>query len=124
MKGATMARMNVKTPARVAGDRNAGIAAERLRIGEILNSDVARRNPDMARKLALDTALDAESAKSILASAPAANPFLAAMEHFGPVGVDASGVQVSSDPKAERLAEIKGSMDAFNADRQTNRPAA
>lgn len=54
---------------------------KRLRISSILESSEGKRNPAMAQKLALYSALDAETAKSILAEAPtAANPYLQAME--------------------------------------------
>ncbi|MEK9282816.1 hypothetical protein MTR72_24830 [Bradyrhizobium sp. ISRA442] len=75
----------------------------------------------MAQKLALDAALDAETAKSILAAAPAANPYLAAMEREGQVGIGAASVEIADDPKAVRLKEIEGSMKVFNA---TNRRAS
>lgn len=107
-----------KTPA-VTGEANAAIASERLRIGAILESPEGKRNPAMAQKLALGSALDAETARSILAEAPAANPYLAAMDREGPVGLGAASVDIVSDPKTLRLREIEGSMKAFNKSRRS-----
>ncbi|MDA9498434.1 hypothetical protein [Bradyrhizobium sp. CCBAU 11357] len=104
--------------ATVSGDRNAAIAAERLRIAAILESPEGKRNPAMAQKLALGSVLDAETARSILAEAPAANPYLAAADRECPIGLSASTVDIAADPKAARLAEIKVGMNAFNASRK------
>ncbi|WP_407194292.1 hypothetical protein [Bradyrhizobium sp. STM 3566] len=104
-----------KQPA-VTGEANAAIASERLRIAAILESPEGKRNPAMAQKLALGSALDAETARSILAEAPAANPYLAAMDREGPIGLSASTVDITGDPKAARMKEIEGSMKAFNAE--------
>jgi hypothetical protein len=102
----------------VTGEANAAIASERLRIAAILESPEGRRNPAMAQKLALGSALDAETARSILAEAPAANPYLAAMEREGPVGLGAASVDIVGDSKTARLREIEGSMKAFNKSRR------
>lgn len=107
-----------KLPA-VTGEANAAIASERLRIAAILDSPEGRRNPAMAQKLALGSALDAETARSILAEAPAANPYLAAMDREGPTGLGAASVDIVNDPKTARLKEIEGSMKAFNKSRRS-----
>ena len=104
----------VKKPAAVTGAANAAIAIERARIRDILESAEAKRNPAMAQKLALDAALDVETAKSILAEVPPANPFLAAMELHGPTGLRSATVDITNDPKAARLAEIRQSARAIN----------
>ncbi|MGY3618417.1 hypothetical protein [Bradyrhizobium sp. USDA 10063] len=101
------ARKTPKIPAAVGGDTNAAIASERLRISAILESAEGKRNPAMAQKLALYSTLDVDTAKSILAEAPAANPYLQAMDREGPVGLSAATLDVSNDPRAARLQEIK-----------------
>ncbi|MGY4570796.1 hypothetical protein [Bradyrhizobium sp. USDA 3256] len=107
-----------KKPVAVTGDDNAAIAAERLRISSILESPEGRRNPAMAQKLALYSVLDAETAKSILADAPAANPYLQAMDREGPIGLQATTIDVSNDPVAARREEIKQTARAFNNERR------
>jgi hypothetical protein len=106
-------------PAAVAGELNAAVLNERLRIHAILESAEGKRNPAMAQELALRTALDAETARSILARAPAANPFTEAMSRLGPInigeGIGANVETFVTDPRAARLKEIDGSMAAFNA---------
>jgi len=104
--------------AAVSGDTNAAVLNERLRIHAILESAEGKRNPAMAQELALRTALDAETARSILSRAPAANPFTEAMSRLGPINIgDGIGANVETfvnDPKAARLKEIEVSMKAFN----------
>lgn len=107
-----------KVPA-VTGEANAAIASERLRIAAILESPEGRRNPAMAQKLALGSALDAETARSILAEAPAANPYILASEKECPIGLGAASVDINNDPKTARLKEIEGSMKAFNKSRRS-----
>jgi hypothetical protein len=106
--------------AAVSGDTNAAVLSERLRVSAILESAEGRRNPSMAQELALRTALDAESARSILARAPAANPFTEAMSRQGPIGIgDGIGANVetfNSDPRTARLKEIEVSVAAYNDD--------
>jgi hypothetical protein len=112
--------MPIKTdiPA-VSGDDNAAIASERLRISSILESPEGQRNPKMAQKLALYSSLDVETAKSILADAPAANPYLAAMDKEGATGISAaSSGGLNTDPKTARLAEIAESVKALNNERR------
>ncbi|KYK44301.1 hypothetical protein A1D31_36760 [Bradyrhizobium liaoningense] len=106
-----------KAPA-VTGEANAAIASERLRIAAILESAEGRRNPAMAQKLALGSALDAETARGILAEAPAANPYLAAMDREGPIGLSASTVDIAADPRAARLKEIQEGARALNNERR------
>lgn len=105
--------------AAVSGDTNAAVLSERLRVSAILESAEGKRNPAMAQELALRTALDAETARSILARAPAANPFTEAMSRLGPInigeGIGANVETFVTDPRAARLKEIDGSMAAFNA---------
>ncbi len=72
----------------------------------------------MAQKLALYSVLDAETAKSILADAPAANPYLQAMDREGPIGLQATTIDVSNDPVAARREEIKQTARAFNNERR------
>lgn len=106
-----------KKVATVTGDENAAIAAERLRVASILESPEGRRNPAMAQKLALYSVLDAETARGILAEAPAANPYLQAMDREGPLGLGAASVDLSDDPKAARLKELSAGVAAFNAEK-------
>lgn len=113
--------------AAVSGDTNAAVLSERLRVSSILESAEGKRNPGMAQELALRTALDAETARSILARAPAANPFTEAMSRLGPInigeGIGANVETFNTDPRAARLKEIEGSMEAFNASQHgTTRP--
>jgi len=107
-----------RKPAAVSSDDNAAIVSERLRISAILESAEGKRNPAMAQKLALFSALDAETAKDILASAPAANPYLAAMEQQGPIGLNAPVADFSNDPKAARLKEIEEMGARMRAERR------
>ena len=102
----------------VRGDEAAAIASERLRIAAIIDSPEGKRNPGMANKLALYSSLDAETARTILAEAPPANPYIAAMEQEGPVGLNAPVADLGGDPKSARLAEIEKGMSAFNNDRR------
>jgi hypothetical protein len=107
--------------AAVSGDTNAAVLSERLRVSAILESVEGKKNPGMAQELALRSSLDVETARRILAQAPAANPFTEAMSRLGPINIgDGIGTNVetfNSDPRAARLKEIEGSMQAFNADK-------
>jgi hypothetical protein len=113
--------MSRTKPPAVSGDTNASVLSERMRISAILESVEGKRNPTMAATLALRTSLDVDTAKSLLATAPAANPFTEAMNRQGPINIgDGIGANIetfSSDPRAARLAEIEGSMKSFNASR-------
>ena len=105
--------MTIKHVAAVSGDTNAAVLSERIRISSILESAEGKRNPEMAAQLALRNGLDVESAREILALAPAANPYLSAMNREGPVSIDAATADFSNDPRAARMKEIEGSMTAF-----------
>jgi hypothetical protein len=114
-----MTRTN-KLPA-VSGDTNASVLSERMRISGILESPEGRRNPELASELALRTSLDIGQARGILAKAPAANPYLAAMQLQGPIdglGSSAATADFSSDPRAARLKEIEVSVAAFNNEKR------
>jgi hypothetical protein len=108
--------------AAVSGDANAAVLSERLRVSAILESAEGKRNPALAQELALRSSLDAETARNILGKAPASNPYLDAMSLQGPVNIgDGIGTSVetfNSDPRAARLKEIEGSMEAFNANQR------
>ena len=110
----------MRTPKKVVavtGDENAAIAADRRRVADILESEEGKRNPAMAQKLALYSVLDVETARSILAEAPAANPYLQAMDREGPLGLGAAMVDIPDDPKAARLKELSAGVAAFNAEK-------
>lgn len=107
--------MAIKKPAAVSGDTNAAVLSERMRIAAIVESAEGRKNPELASELALRSALDVDSARAILAKAPGANPYLAAMAKEGPVGLAADTADFTNDPRAARLKEIEQSMAAFNA---------
>lgn len=114
-------RSNKKPPA-VTSDENASIASERLRISSILESAEGKRNPAMAQKLALYSVLDAETAKSILAEAPSANPYLQAMALEGPTGIGSTLNEVSGDARTARERELSESMASFNASKGYTKP--
>jgi hypothetical protein len=106
------------TKTEVSGDVNAAVLSERLRVSSILESAEGKRNPAMATELALRTNLDVETARGLLAKAPAANPYTAAMEREGVVNLNAATADFSApDPKEARKAEIAASMKAFNAEK-------
>lgn len=109
--------MAIKKPAAVSGDTNAAVLSERMRVSAILESPEGKMNPELAAELALRTALDVDSAKAILGRAPAANPYLAAMDREGPIGLSAATADFSNDPKAARLKEIEQSVGNFNAEK-------
>jgi hypothetical protein len=104
--------------AAVAGDLNAAVLSERLRVSAILESAEGKRNPAMAQELALRSSLDVDTARAILGKAPAANPFTEAMSRLGPINIgDGIGSNLESfvnDPRAARLKEIEVSVKAFN----------
>ena len=100
----------------VAGDVNAAILNERLRVSAIL--EAGKHNPAMATELALRTSLDVDTARGILAKAPAANPYTAAMDREGVVNLNAATADFSvPDPKAARLQEIKENAARHNAEK-------
>ena len=100
----------------VASDVAAALAAERMRISDILESEAGLKNPKLALQLALRSTMEAESAIDILAASPAQNFFLEAMAKFGPVGLNAATIPHAEGSKEARLAEIKQSMESFNAE--------
>ena len=115
MSGLTMTDAEVL--GEVSGDVNAAILSERLRVSAILESAEGKRNPQMANELALRTNLDVDTARGILAKAPAANPYVAAMEREGAVNLSAATADFSpADPREARKAEIATSMAHFNAE--------
>ena len=92
------------------------LASERLRISAILESPEGKRNPTLAHELALRSAMDAAAAVAILASAPAQNPYLEAMNEHGPIGLTSAASGASSlDPKQARMAEMLQVVDQMNA---------
>lgn len=107
--------MNSEELAAVSGDANAAVLSERMRVTAIIESPEGKRNPAMANKLALYSSLDADTARSILAEAPAANPYLAAMDKEGPIGITAAAADLTSDAKTARMEEIKVNVAAHNA---------
>lgn len=109
--------MSTRKVAAVSGDTNSAVLSERLRVSSILESAEGLRNPKLANELALRTSLDTETAKALLAQAPAANPYLAAMNAEGPIGLTAEAANLSGDPRAARLKEIAVSTQAFNESR-------
>ena len=97
----------------------ASIAADtRLRFDQILNSPEGMRNPELAKKLAFGT-MDVPEALDYLASAPAANPYFAAMEREA-IGIAPAGPRTTpfataaTTAKEARLAEIEGAARAHN----------
>lgn len=93
---------------------NSALLADRLRISNILESKEGLRNPKMARELALRMGTDAETARRLLAQAPAENPFVEAMarEGINLNAVEASGGTgaLGEDPKERRLREINANL--------------
>lgn len=104
--------------AAVSGDTNKAVLSERMRVSTILESAEGKRNPAMAQELALRSSLDVDTARAILGKAPAANPYIEAMNQQGPInlgdGIGATVETFTNDPKAARLKEIEGSMKHFN----------
>jgi hypothetical protein len=110
--------------AAVAGDLNAAVLSERLRVSAILESADGKRNPAMAQELALRSSLDVETARAILGKAPASNPYLDAMSRQGPINLGeglGANVTFTNDPKAARLKEIEANVNDFNAERRGGR---
>ncbi len=90
-------------------------AEERARLAAILESPAAESRPQVAKKLALYTALPAAAVVEMLADLPEeketradASAFLAAMEREGSTGVSSAlGTAPTNSPKEQRMAEIK-----------------
>jgi hypothetical protein len=109
-----MARSNRSLEAAQAPTVNQVLAAERIRIGAIIESPEGLRNPKMAIQLALRTSLDVESSRGLLAQAPADNPFIAAMSRetmdLNALSGDGEISSLGADPKAARAAELKRNL--------------
>ena len=106
------------TKTEVTDSVNSAVLSERLRVSAILESAEGKRNPAMATELALRTNLDVDTARSLLAKAPAANPYTAAMDREGVVNLNAATADFSApDPKEARKKELAESMASFNAGR-------
>jgi hypothetical protein len=103
--------------AAVSGDTNAAVLNERLRIAAIIESPEGKKNPELASELALRSSLDVNTARAFLGKAPAANPYLAAMDHEGPIGLSADTPDFSGDPRAARKKEIERNVAAFNVEK-------
>jgi len=101
----------------VSGETNAAVLNERMRVSAILESAEGKKNPELATELALRTSLDVDSARAILAKAPSANPYLAAMNREGPIGLSAATADFTNDPKAARMKELTESMASFNVEK-------
>lgn len=111
--------MDIEDIAPVSGEANAAAVSERARISAILESVEAKRNPEMAQEFALRTPLSADQAKALLAKAPAANPYLAAMAKEGPVGIEANAPNFTEgDAMEARKEEIRLNAIAFNNERR------
>ena len=94
----------------VSASANETLLGERLRIASIIESPEGILRPEVARKLALHSTMDSASAVELLRSVPVANPYLAAMNLEGPVGVDSlSGASPNNaaDKKQKRIEEIR-----------------
>ncbi len=87
------------------------IADERSRVAAIL--DAGAHHPELAKKLIFNGAT-VEQAKDLLASVPAANPYLAALEKEGAIDIASglSGNVFNSDPKEARKAELAAAAQA------------
>src|SRR3954470_19133995 len=113
-----------RKPVVVTGEENAAIASERLRITGIIMSAEGRRNPELALEMA-ESGLDVETAKRLLAKAPPANPYIAAMDREGQIGLSAAPVDITDDPKSARMREIQASAASFNVEKGwTKKPKA
>jgi hypothetical protein len=102
----------------VSGASNEATLNERLRISAILESAEGTSRPRAARELALRSDMSPEQAVDLLKTMQPDNPFMAAMNAEGRIGIEpqAPGANGSalSDPKAARLAEIGSSMKHYN----------
>ncbi len=90
------------------------VAEERARVSAIL--DAGAHHPELAKKLIFNGAT-VEQAKDLLASVPAANPYLAALDREG-VNISsgfAADVFAPSDPKEARKAELAAVAHAYSA---------
>ena len=106
------------TKAEAQAIANTALAEDRRRISSILESPEGQKNPSMARRLAIERGMEARDAIDLLKSAPAENPYLAAMGQQGSIGIGAPATAAGlSDPKDVKRAEVRDSMAHFNASR-------
>ena len=94
----------------VSASMNETLLNERMRLSSILESPEGVLRPEVARKLALHSSMDATSAIELMKNIPVASPYLAAMNLEGPIGIDSlSGASPNSaaDKKQKRIAEIR-----------------
>ena len=98
---------------------NAALALDRQRVADIMESPEGLLRPKAALQLALRSTMDSVSTIEFLRTLPADNPYLAAMNAEGPIDIGGAnvGASMSTDKKAARLAELKGSMSQFNLNR-------
>ena len=105
----------------LTGAANEMVMSERLRVSGILESKEGVSRPAAARELALRSDLSAEQAIALLATMPVDNPFMQAMQSEGQIGIGAQAPGGTggglSDPRAAREAELRDSMQHFNAAR-------
>ena len=92
------------------------VQQDRVRVATILDSAEGRRNPAMARKLALERGMDAAGALDILAAIPGTeNPhgasdsvYARALLKEGASGLETGGsATIGGDPRAARIAELR-----------------
>ena len=94
----------------VSASANETLLGERLRIASIIESPEGILRPEVARKLALHSTMDSASAVELLRSVPVANPYLAAMQVEGPIGIDSLSASTPNTPegkKQKRIEEIR-----------------
>lgn len=107
--------------ARLDGTK-AGAQAERERIGAILQSDEAKGREAMAQTFALETEMDADTAKKLLSKSPqaatasATNPLASAMAGVANPKVGASAEATASD--SPEAAAMTMAMNIINAGKQ------
>lgn len=90
------------------------IADERSRVVAILAAGA--HHPELAKKLIFNGA-SVEQARDLLASVPAANPYLAALEKEGAADISgflAGDVFKSADPKEARKAELAAAAKSYS----------
>ena len=93
----------IKIPnAKIAGNANEAIMADRLRVSTILESPEGIARPRIAQHLALRSNMDATSALELLRATPVDNPYVAAMDALGPVNIESFASAAPSSPEAKR----------------------
>lgn len=100
------------------------VAIERARISAIMESPEGIMRPKAALQLALRSDMVAASAIEFLQSVPADNPYLLAMDREGSIHIgNAVGSSVGpTDKRADRMAEISGSMKHYNQTQGYTKP--